>query len=116
MVTAIWCMFDSPDSNFLRDGEKTIEIKFALLRGWALGAERKIVQKMLFFVGKRHDNKILNVRIILSRNFVVIAQAQISQGARGGVWNGGGWNRQISGPEIDFSGPEISSKIPCFAG
>ena len=39
-----------------------------------------------------------------------------SQGAKGGVWNGGGWNRQISGPEIYFSGPEFSSKIPCFAG
>ena len=36
--------------------------------------------------------------------------------AKGGVWNGGGWNRQISGPEIQTSGPEISSKIPCFAG
>ena len=26
-----------------RDGETTIKIKFALLRGWVLGAERKIV-------------------------------------------------------------------------
>ena len=42
--------------------------------------------------------------------------SDIVQGARGGVWNGGGWNRQISGPEIDFSGPDISIKIPCFAG
>ena len=23
---------------------------------------------------------------------------------------------QISGPEIDFSGPEVSSKIPCSVG
>ena len=29
---------------------------------------------------------------------------------------GGGWNRQISGPEIYFSGPEISGQIPCLAG
>ena len=36
----------------------------------------------------------------------------VSQGAKGGVWNGGGWNRQILGPEVYFSGPEISSKIP----
>ena len=37
------------------------------------------------------------------------------QAAKGGVWNGGGWNRQITGPEIYSSGPEISSKIPCCA-
>ena len=30
---------------------------------------------MLFFRGKRHDNKILKVKILLSRNFVVMAQA-----------------------------------------
>ena len=28
--------------------------------------------------------------------------------AQGGVWNGGGWIRQISGPEFGISGPEIS--------
>ena len=61
---------------FLRGGETTIKIKFALLRGWALGAERKIVQKRCF-CGKRHDNKNLKVQIILSRNFVLIAQAPI---------------------------------------
>ena len=37
-------------------------------------AERKIVQKHFFLV-KRHDNKILRVQILLSRDFVVIAQA-----------------------------------------
>ena len=42
-----------------------------------MGAERKIVQKNAVFRGKRHDNKILNVQILLSRNFVVIAQAPI---------------------------------------
>ena len=30
---------------------------------------------MLFFLGKRHDNKILKVQILLSRNFVVMVQA-----------------------------------------
>ena len=40
----------------------------------------------------------------------------IVQEEKGGVWNGGGWDRQISGPETYFSGPEISRKIPCFAG
>ena len=39
-----------------------------------LGAERKIVQDAVFR-GKRHDNIILKVQILLSRHFVVIAQA-----------------------------------------
>ena len=38
------------------------------------GAERKIVQNTVFH-GKRHDNIILKVNILLSRNFVVMAQA-----------------------------------------
>ena len=38
------------------------------------GAGRKIVQNAIF-CGKRHDNKILKVKILLSRNFVVMAQA-----------------------------------------
>ena len=54
----------------------TIKIKFALFRGggWAGGQGGKL-SKMLFFRGKRHDNKILKVKILLSRNFVVMAQA-----------------------------------------
>ena len=39
-------------------------------------AERKICQNAVFR-GKRHDNKILKVQILLSRNFVVIALAPI---------------------------------------
>ena len=38
------------------------------------GAGRKIVQNAIFH-GKRHDNKILKVKMLLSRNFVVMAQA-----------------------------------------
>ena len=38
------------------------------------GAERKIVPNAIFR-GKRHDNKILKVNILLPRNFVVMAQA-----------------------------------------
>ena len=38
------------------------------------GAGRKIVQNALLH-GKRHDNKILKVNILLSRNFVVVEQA-----------------------------------------
>ena len=40
------------------------------------GAERKSVQNVVFH-GKRHDNKILKVNILLSSNFVVMAQAPI---------------------------------------
>ena len=47
-----------------------------------MGAERKIVQNA-GFRGKRHDNKILKVQILLSRNFVVIAQAPKLNGAWG---------------------------------
>ena len=59
----------------LRESETTIKIKFALFRG-GLGrvAERKMVQNAIFH-GKRHDNKILKVKILLSRNFVVMAHA-----------------------------------------
>ena len=39
---------------------------FALRGGGPWGAERKIVQKRFFFLrGKRHDNKILKVQILL---------------------------------------------------
>ena len=59
----------------VRESETTIKIKFALFRGgWAGGPERKIVQNAIFH-GKRHDNKILKVKILFSRNFVVMAQA-----------------------------------------
>ena len=37
-------------------------------------AERKIVQNAIFH-GKRHDNQILKVKNLSSRNFVVMAQA-----------------------------------------
>ena len=42
--------------------------------GGGRGAERKMVQNAIFH-GKRHDNKILKVKILLSRRFVVMAQA-----------------------------------------
>ena len=44
--------------------------------GWAGGQGGKL-SKTLFFMGKLHDNKILKVKILLSRNFVVMAQAPI---------------------------------------
>ena len=42
--------------------------------GLSRGAGRKIVQNAIFH-GKRHDNKILKVKFLLSRKFVVMAQA-----------------------------------------
>ena len=57
--------------SMLRDSETTI--KFALLKGGGLGAERNIVQ-IAAFRGKRRDNKILKLQILLSRNFVAITQ------------------------------------------
>ena len=49
---------------------------FAFWGGGALGAEREIAQNAVFR-GKRHDNKILKLQILLSRNLVVIAQAPV---------------------------------------
>ena len=59
----------------LRESETTIKIKFAFFRGGVgRGAGRKTVQNAISH-GKRHDNKILKVVSLLSRNFVVMAQA-----------------------------------------
>ena len=55
-----------------------MKMKFTLFRGVGRGGREENCPKMLFFFffhGKRHDNKILKVQIILSRNFVVMAQA-----------------------------------------
>ena len=51
--------------------------KFLFLRGGdrALGQRGKSSRNAVVFCGKRHDNKILKVQILLSRNIVVIAQA-----------------------------------------
>ena len=53
--------------HIVRDGETTIKIKFAVLRGWAFGGREENRPKNAVFRGKRHDNKILKVRILLSR-------------------------------------------------
>ena len=65
-----------PDFPNLRDGETTIIMKFSLLGGGGPRGQRgKSSKSADFFRGKRRDNKILKVQILLSRNFVVIAQA-----------------------------------------
>ena len=48
---------------------------FGFFGGGGLGGREENRPKRLYFRGKRHDNKILKVLILLSRNFVVIAQA-----------------------------------------
>ena len=54
-----------------RESGTTIKIKFALFGGGPGqgGAGRKLVQNAIFH-GKRHDNKILKVNILLSRNLL----------------------------------------------
>ena len=59
------------------------------------GAGRKIVQNAISH-GKRHDNKSLKVKILLSRTFVVMAQAPIPAGAITRVF------LQMSGSEISW--------------
>ena len=65
--------FPSEKSQRKRDDNKNKIWRFSG-GGVGRGAERKIVQNAIFH-GKRHDNKILKVKILLSRNFVVMAQA-----------------------------------------
>ena len=60
------------DSQRKRDDNKNNICAFQ--GGVGSGAGRKIVQNV-FFHGKRHDNEILKVQILLSRNYVVMAQA-----------------------------------------
>ena len=45
--------------------------------GGGQGGREENCPKRFFFRGKRHDNKILKVKMLLSRNFVVMAQAPI---------------------------------------
>ena len=55
-----------------RDDNKNI---FLLLRGGGSWEQRGKSSQNAVFRGKCHDNKILKVQIVSSRNFVVIAQA-----------------------------------------
>ena len=65
--------------SFISQRRRDDKIKFSVFEGGgvgALGSEEENRPKR-FFRGKRHDNKILKVQFLLSRNFVVIAQAQL---------------------------------------
>ena len=67
-----------------RESETTIKIKFVFFRGGGQGGREENCPKR-YFRGKRNDNKNLKVRILLSRNFVVMAQApNCRAGRRGG--------------------------------
>ena len=56
------------DDQRRRDDDKNKICVFEVGRGRGGKGERKIVQNAVFR-GKRHDNKILKVQILLSRNF-----------------------------------------------
>ena len=90
---------------FLRDGETTIKIKFAVFGGGAFGAERKIVKNAVFR-GKRHDNKNLKVQILLSRNVVVVAQAPSFVQLKGGRF-------LLQGPRSPLLAPRIPLRALC---
>ena len=64
-------------ANFQRRRDDNKNESFRFLRGGGLGGREENRPKRCFFCfrGKRHDNKILEVQILLSRNLVVIAQA-----------------------------------------
>ena len=109
---------DSSHRKKIRDGETT-KIKFAFLRGGGeRGQRRKSSKCCFFFRGKRHDNKILKVQNLLSRNFVVIAQAPIRESEttikikfalfRGGGGQGG---REENCPKRFFFMGNVMTKI-----
>ena len=66
-------------NTMLRDSETTIKIKFPLFEGVGPWGQRGKSSKTLFLFsrGKRHSKKNLKMQILLSGNFVVIAQAPI---------------------------------------
>ena len=59
-----------------------------------MGVERKIAPKAVL-LGKRHDNTILNVQILLSRNCVVIARAPIFGFGKSGLLEKGSLEKSI---------------------
>ena len=69
----------------VRESEMTIKVKLAFFRGGGgqRGSEENCPKR--YFHGKHHDNKILKVKILLSRNFVVMVQAP--SGGAGRMFN-----------------------------
>ena len=79
------------------------------------GAERIIVQNAIFH-GKRHDNKILEVNILLSRIFVVMAQAPNFTGRLKGGFRR--YSRVVLAnvPSFLFFVPREHANVPSFSG
>ena len=56
---------------FIRDGETTIKIEFAFLKGGGAWGQRGKSSQNAVFHGKRHDNKILNVQFFVLREILL---------------------------------------------
>ena len=82
MQSSSW-VFPSFHPDIVQRQQDDNKNKKSLLRGEALGQRGKS-SKNAVFRGKRHDNKILKVQILLSSNFVVVAQAPICWGS---IWH-----------------------------
>ena len=91
-----------PNSETVRQQKK---VQSALLMGVGLGGREENRPKTLFFFsGKHHDNQILKVHILLSRNFVVIAQAPAPTNfecPQMWVW-----------PQVPLEGPPLPPSLP----
>ena len=82
MQNSVSSLFRNSTLETVRDCETTMKTKFSLFEGGgALGAERKIVQNAFFFSWVTPQKK-LKVQSLLSRKFVVIAQAPKQYSAR----------------------------------
>ena len=80
-----------------RDDNKN---KFFAFEGRGLGGKREKSSKNACLRGKRHDNKTLKVQILLSRNFVVIAQAPTLNDMGSPLLCGGTFEWSSSGPPL----------------
>ena len=61
--------------------------------------------KTSFFLGKRHDNKILKGHILSLTNFIVIAQAPIKSDSKVKFWVGPKVTKSNSKKRLKFQGP-----------
>ena len=76
-----WCVQGIQESNWScqrrRDDNKNNICVFEGGGPWGNLREKRPKRCFFFLGGKRHDNKILKADILLSKNFVLIAQAPI---------------------------------------
>ena len=69
--------------------------KIFAFEGWGGLGGREEKSSLVFFHGKRHDNKILKVEILLSRNSVIIAKAPNLLVQEGPGWGATGFFRGV---------------------